>query len=118
MNFEYNGNLSEDDRLKLVASEIITKYPEISPKKAIESAMLEGKISKDKTIDDELLRLYNIMLVNSNDKKIVTTIYNDFINLIKNNLIEEGNKFYHVAESINEYLNNISDFTVLSDFEE
>ena len=64
MMFEYNGNLLEVDRINLVAKEITDKYPQISIEKAKEAAMLEGKISSNKTVNDELNRLYNIMLVN------------------------------------------------------
>ena len=63
MDFEYNGNLLEDDRINLVANEIVNKYSQISFEKAKEVAMLEGKISNSKTVNDELNRLYNIMLV-------------------------------------------------------
>ena len=69
MDFEYNGNLLEDDRINLVANEIVNKYSQISLEKAREAAMLEGKISDYKTINDELNRLYNIMLVNSDNKE-------------------------------------------------
>ena len=64
MNFEYNGHLLENDRIALVAKEIVDYYPQISIEKAKEAAMLEGKISSKKTIDDEFNRLYNLMLVN------------------------------------------------------
>ena len=56
MDFEYNGNLLEDDRINLVANEIVNKYSQISLEKAREAAMLEGKISDYKTINDELNR--------------------------------------------------------------
>ena len=54
MMFEYNGNLLEVDRINLVAKEITDKYPQISIEKAKEAAMLEGKISSNKTVNDEL----------------------------------------------------------------
>ena len=57
MHFEYNGNLLEDDRINLVANEIVNKYSQISLEKAKEAAMLEGKISDSKTVNDELNRL-------------------------------------------------------------
>lgn len=117
MNFEYNGNLLEEERINLVANEIINKYPQISITKAKEAAMLEGKISTNKTVNDELSRLYNIMLVNSDDKKIVAIIYNDFINILRNNTINnDHNKFYYIAESIHSFLNSLIEFPYLSDF--
>lgn len=42
---------------------------QISLEKAKETAMLEGKISSSKTVNDELKRLYNIMLVNSGNQR-------------------------------------------------
>ena len=57
MHFEYNGNLLEDDRINLVANEIVNKYSQISFERAKEAAMLEGKISSPKTVNDELNRL-------------------------------------------------------------
>ena len=79
MNFEYNGNLLENDRIILVVKEIVDYYPQISLEKAREAAMLEGKISSEKAVDDEINRLYNLMLVNSDNKNIVSQIYNDFL---------------------------------------
>ncbi len=52
MKFEYNGNLLEVDRIILVSNEIINKYPKIVIDKAKESAMIEGRISKEKTTND------------------------------------------------------------------
>lgn len=94
MDFEYNGNLLEDDRINLVANEIVNKYSQISLEKAREAAMLEGKISDYKTINDELNRLYNIMLVNSDNKEIVIIVYKDYLEVLKNSNIEEGRNNY------------------------
>lgn len=119
MDFEYNGNLLEEDRINLVANEIVNKYPQISLEKAKEAAMLEGKISDSKTINDELTRLYNIMLVNSDNKVIVSIIYKDFLYILKNNYIEEDNNNYiYLADGINAYLQNYAEFPLLSDYQE
>lgn len=115
MIFEYNGNLLEEDRINLVVKEITSKYPQISIQKAKEAAMLEGKISSNKTVDDELNRLYNIMLVNSENKNIVTLIYKDFLKLLKENNVEDNNYIY-LAEGINNYLQNYAEFPFLSDY--
>ncbi len=117
MNFEYNGNLLETDRINLVAKEIVDYYPQISIEKAKEAAMLEGKISSEKTIDDELNRLYNLMLVNCDNKNIVLLIYNDFLNLIKNNKIIENNSYIYLIEEINNYLQNKIEFPILSNYQ-
>lgn len=115
MIFEYNGNLLEEDRINLVVKEITSKYPQISIEKAKEAAMLEGKISSNKTVDDELNRLYNIMLVNSENKNTVTLIYKDFLKLLKENNVEDNNYIY-LAEGINNYLQNYAEFPFLSDY--
>jgi len=115
MIFEYNGNLLEEDRINLVVKEITSKYPQISIEKAKEAAMLEGKISSNKTVDDELNRLYNIMLVNSENKNIVKLIYKDFLKLLKENNVEDNNYIY-LAEGINNYLQNYAEFPFLSDY--
>ena len=116
MDFEYNGNLLEDDRINLVANEIVNKYSQISLEKAREAAMLEGKISDYKTINDELNRLYNIMLVNSDNKEIVIIVYKDYLEVLKNSNIEEGrNNYINLVDGINAYLQNYAEFPLLSD---
>ena len=118
MDFEYNGNLLEDDRINLVANEIVNKYSQISLEKAKEAAMLEGKISSPKTVNDELNRLYNIMLVNSDNKEIVTIVYKDFLEVLKNgNFKQVGNNYIKLAEGINAYLQNYAKFPFLSDYQ-
>jgi hypothetical protein len=118
MDFEYNGNLLEDDRINLVANEIVNKYSQISLEKAREAAMLEGKISDYKTINDELNRLYNIMLVNSDNKEIVIIVYKDYLEVLKNSNIEEGrNNYINLVDGINAYLQNYAEFPLLSDYQ-
>lgn len=118
MDFEYNGNLLEDDRINLVTNEIVNKYSQISLEKAREAAMLEGKISDYKTINDELNRLYNIMLVNSDNKEIVIIVYKDYLEVLKNSNIEEGrNNYINLVDGINAYLQNYAEFPLLSDYQ-
>lgn len=117
MKFEYNGNLLENDRLNLVAKEITDKYPAISLEKAKEAAMLEGKISSNKTVSDELNRLYNIMLVNCESKDIVALIYKDFFKILKEKNLEEDNNYIYLAEEINNYLQNYAEFPFLNDYQ-
>lgn len=118
MDFEYNGNLLEDDRINLVANEIVNKYSQISFEKAKEAAMLEGKISNSKTVNDELNRLYNIMLVNSDNKEIVLIVYKDFLNLLNNTNIEpDKNNYISLVDGINAYFKNYADFPFLSDYQ-
>ena len=118
MDFEYNGNLLEDDRINLVANEIVNKYSQISFERAKEAAMLEGKISSPKTVNDELNRLYNIMLVNSDNKEMVTIVYKDFLEVLKNSNIEEDRDNYiNLVDGINDYLQNNAEFPFLSDYQ-
>lgn len=117
MNFEYNGNLLENERIDLVANEIINKYPQINIEKAKEAAMLEGKISEDKTVNDELNRLYNIMLVNCDDKNVVSLVYKDFLNVFKNNYSEQNNNYIDLINGINNYLQSYAEFPFLSDYQ-
>lgn len=118
MDYEYNGNLLEEDRINLVANEIINKYSQISLEKAKEAAMLEGKISNTKTVNDELNRLYNIMLVNSDNKEIVSIVYKDYLEVLKNNYIEDNkNNYINLVYEINFYLQNYTEFPLLSDYQ-
>lgn len=118
MNFEYNGNLLEEDRINLVANEIVNKYSQISFEKAKEVAMLEGKISSLKTVNDELSRLYNIMLVNSYSKEIVSIVYKDFLKVLQDsNIEEERNDYLNLVDGIKDYLQNHAEFPFLSDYQ-
>jgi hypothetical protein len=117
MKYEYNGNLLENDRIDLVAKEIMGDYPQISERKAKEAAMLEGKISTNKTINDELNRLYNIMLVDCENKELVITIYKDFLKLLKNRQNEISENYVYLAKGISDYLKEDDDFPFLSDYQ-
>ena len=117
MKYEYNGNLLEEDRINLVAKEIITKYPQINLNQAKEIAMLEGKISTDCNLDIMFNRLYNIMLVMNNDINLVKTIYSDLINILKNNQNDAKiDYYYNVTLEINNFLKKERDFPYLDEF--
>lgn len=119
MKYEYNGNLLEEDRINFVAKEIVYSYPFINLSDAKKAAMLEGKISTNKDIDMEFNRLYNIMLVISENKKYVRYVYADTIKLLKNNrnsFSSNINKYYDVVTNIASYLMNERDFPLLSEF--
>lgn len=116
MKFEYNGNLLEVERVNLVANEIISKYPQINIEKAKEAAMLEGKISEDKTVNDELNRLYNIMLVHCDNKNIVSLIYQDFLDIFEHHHFED-NCYIYLINGINDYLQGYAEFPFLSDYQ-
>ncbi len=111
MKYEYNGNLLEDERINLVANEIISAYPQISFDNAKEAAMLEGKISTDKNFEMEFNRLYNIITIMKNDKNIVRIIYKDLVNLLVSNKEHEKISYYYeIALNISNFLMDRGDF--------
>lgn len=80
--------------------------------------MLEGNISNPKTISDELNRLYNIMLVHSDNKEIVFIVYKDFLNLLNNtDTLQDKLNYIHLVDGINAYFQNNSEFPFLSDYQ-
>ncbi len=116
MHYEYNGNLLEEDRINLVANEIITAYPEIPVDKAKDIAMLEGKISTDCNLEMVFTRLYNIMLIMSNDKIIVKKVYLSLFNILNANANQNDGKidyYYQVLEEIYYFLNSEREFPLL-----
>lgn len=117
MKYEYNGNLLENDRITLVANEIVNKYPYIDINKAKEAAMLEGKISSKINVDMQFNRLYNIMLIISDDRESVKPVYTDLITLLNNNKTNEKiNYYYTVVLEIANYLLNKREFPYLNEF--
>lgn len=82
MEYEYNGDLAEEDRVNQVMLEIIKEYPQIGIGKAREAARLESPISTRKTARMELERLYFIMLANRDDKDLILPIFRDYLNIL------------------------------------
>ena len=116
MKYEYNGNLLEDERVELVSKEIISKYPEIDLEHAEEIAMLEGRISTNPNLEIEFTRLYNIMLIMSYNKEFVKKVYNDIVEVLKEN--NDDKKFvdyYNVVLEIANYLDNKREFPFLEE---
>ena len=117
MYYEYNGNLLENDRIDLVSQEIVHKYPQISIEQAKKAAMLEGKISNGKNFDIQFNRLYNIMLIVSDDINNVRVVYDDLINLLENvNNNEKIGYYYDIAREILNYLKGEREFPYLDEF--
>ena len=117
MQYEYNGNLLEEDRISLVVNEIVTAYPEIPIDKAKEIAMLEGKISTAGNLEMVFTRLYNIMLIMSNDKSIVKKVYLDLFNILNANQNDgKIDYYYQVLEKIYYFLNSEKTFPLLDEF--
>ncbi len=119
MNFEYNGNLLEEDRIVSVVKDIVSKYPQISKDMAKQAAMLEGKISSTVTSSDKLDRLYNIMLVCNDDKDFVSLVYKDYMQILDNEKLKQDNTMYiDLASRISTYLQGTSEFPYISDFQQ
>ena len=105
MKYEYNGNLLEEDRVLLVAKEIMNKYPELNFLQAQMTARLEGYISDEVTPDDKLNRLYNIMLINQNDKKLISKVYRDYTGILKSELNQIKNyKYITISNMLKDYI--------------
>lgn len=119
MRYEYNGNLLEGERINEVANDIVTKYPEIKLSQAREIAMLEGSISTNYNVDMAFNRLYNIMLVVSEDINIVKKIYLDLVSLLSNNRDDKRiDYYYNVTMEISRFLREEREFPFLDEFEE
>lgn len=119
MKFEYNGNLSEEDRIHNVIRDIVCKYPEISTDQAREIALLEGRISEDYNVQMNFNRLYNIMLVLNQDINLVKKVYLDLVSLLTNNRDDKRIEYYYnVTLEISKYLNYERDFPFLDEFED
>lgn len=117
MPYEYNGHLLEDERIELVANEIISKYPQIYYDKAKEIAMLEGRISTECNLEIVFNRLYNIMLISSDNKDIVSVVNKDLLEVLNNNKNDEKIDYYFaIAYEISDFLMNMRDFPLLDEF--
>ncbi len=118
MKYAYNGNLLEEDRVLLVAKEIMSKYPEITFLQAQMTARLEGYISDTVTPDDKLNRLYNIMLINQNDTKLISKVYQDYIDILKSELNKIKNyKYITVSNMLKDYIDGYTSFPFVNNIE-
>ena len=116
MDFEYNGNMIENDRIEMVALEIIKKYPQISIENARDIAMLEERISEDKNIKMQFNRLYNIMLIMQSDKTLVKLVCADLIDILKKAEDKVDLKYYFdVAFQILKYISDERSFPFLDE---
>lgn len=115
MKYEYNGNLLEEDRVLLVANEIVEKYPEINFLLTQMAARLEGYISSKVTPDDKLNRLYNIMLVNQNNKELITKVYHDYTGILKFELSNiKNSKYITIGKILNDFIEGYCAFPFMN----
>ena len=119
MKYEYNGHLTVEERIDQVSKEITEYYPQVTLEKAKEAAIIEDRISSEVTLINKLNRLYNIMLVHRDNKKIVMEIFKDYLKLISNNNTDYGeelDKYVDLIDGINTYLYNNADFPFINHF--
>ena len=115
MKYEYNGNLLEEDRVLLVANEIVVKYPEINFLLTQMAARLEGYISSKVTPDDKLNRLYNIMLINQNNKELITKVYHDYTGILKFELSNiKNSKYITIGKILNDFIEGYCAFPFMN----
>lgn len=115
MKYEYNGNLLEEDRVLLVANEIVEKYPEINFLLTQMAARLEGYISSKVTPDDKLNRLYNIMLINQNNKELITKVYHDYTGILKFELSNiKNSKYITIGKILNDFIEGYCAFPFMN----
>ena len=107
MNFEYNGNLTYEDRIEQVSKEIKNIYPDISNVDYI--AALEPPITTKFDVDMLFRRLYNIILVNKEDYKIVNNVIHDMIVVLKT-IKKDNEKYKNLIVSLIDYVNTSKNF--------
>ena len=98
MNYQYNGHLSEEERIELIATEIVKQYPEINDREAQKIAALEGSISTPCNFDMIFIRLYHIMLIMNQEKEIVRKVYQDLLSYLMESPLTD--KFYFYQQVI------------------
>ena len=119
MNFEYNGNLEEKERIIQVAKEIIEYYPEITFENAKIIASLEDPITTEANTVVYFKRLYNILFGVQQDKNLCAKIYNDITNIYKLYMIsEEKDEIVDlIMEELIKYFNGSRlSFPIISEF--
>lgn len=101
MNYDYNANLTFEERVSIITKDIINKYPFINKETAIKIASLEEPIDNNKE-DIIFKRLSNILLFYQNDinKK----------NIIINDILKEYRNLNDKDEKINKYISDILDY--------
>ena len=116
MEYKYNGNLLEEDRIDLVANEIIMKYPEININNAKEIAMLEGRISEDKNLEIQFNRMYNIMMIEKDNSDIIKNVYSDLVDILKNNTSDDNFDYYYaITLEIGNYIMENREFPYMNE---
>ena len=116
MNYQYNGHLSEEERIEVVATEIVKQYAEINAREAKKIATLEGSISTPCNFDMIFSRLYHIMLIMNQEKEIVRKVYRDLLSCLKESPVTDKFYFYQqVVIEIYRFLTGEREFPLLEE---
>ena len=86
MKYEYNGNLTYEERIARISYDIINYYPFITKSESILIATLEPPIDSEVNDIIKFRRLYNILSI-KRDNITFDIILNDMLKLDKNNKI-------------------------------
>ena len=99
MNYDYNANLSFEERVSIIKNEIIKEYPMIDNDSALKIASIELPIDNDDIENSRYRRLSNILYFYRDNELIKNKVINDM--LINYKLIKGKNK------KIDNYIENI-----------
>lgn len=120
MEFEYNGNLDEKDRIELVAKEINNYYPEINLIKSRLIASFEEPITTSFNNVMLFKRLYNILIVLHKDNVVFNKVFPELsrtYNLIMNDSSNYDSIIDSIMVEINNYIKGERlDFPIISEF--
>ncbi len=119
MRFEYNGNLTYDERVLQVSKEITDYYKDIKKNEAFLIASLEDPITTDVTSVIKFKRLYNILFVIQNKKDIFDRVYKDLEDVFKEYTLSniEDKKIDRIMEEVIKYKNKKRlDFPTINEF--
>ena len=119
MDFEYNGNLEEKQRVLQVAQEITNYYPDITFEEAKLIASLEEPITNNVDEIMHFKRLYNILFIVRQDKKLTAKIYNEIIKIYNLYLVSNirDNIIDSIMSELTKYFNGERiDFPIISEF--
>ena len=119
MNFEYNGNLEENQRILQVAKEISDYYPEVTFENAKLIASLEEPITNNVDTIMYFKRLYNTLFIVQQNKNLSTKIYNEIIQVYNLYLVSNlcDNIIDSIMSELTKYFNGERiDFPIISEF--
>lgn len=114
MKFEYNKNLTYNDRVSLVAKEIRDEYPLISDHDAALAASFATPVDDKATNDEKFDRYYFIMKVIGKNNDEFSHVFNDAFDLYRDGLNSEIYK--NAMFSIIEYATSDRDFPELLNY--